>query len=99
MTASPHRDATLTRRQYSGVRLGTAKATICMVSLRFGEPDGVSVAAACWMDAFEQLGFKVRTVAGSGTADRIVPGLAMDATMPSVKEEFATCLSWCRKRR
>ncbi len=64
-----------------------------MVSLRFGEPDGVSVAAACWMDAFEQLGFKVRTVAGSGTADRIVPGLAMDATMPPAMTDLEAALA------
>ncbi|HEX9342898.1 MAG TPA: hypothetical protein VF995_04715 [Actinomycetota bacterium] len=95
MTAPPHRDAnaTLRKRQRSGVRLATAKATICMVSLRFGEPDGVSVAAACWMTAFERLGFSVRTVAGSGTADRIVPGLALGAAEPPPLAELEAALA------
>jgi len=93
VTAPPHRDAILRgKRQRSGVRLATAKATIGMVSLRFGEPDGVSVAAACWMTAFQGLGFRVRTVAGSGTADRIVPGLALDAAAPPTLAELETAL-------
>ena len=57
-------------------------ATVCFVSARLGEPDGVSVAAAAWMLAFERLGFVVRTVAGEGEADCIVPGLALDAVLP-----------------
>lgn len=56
--------------------------TVCFVSARLGEPDGVSVAAAAWMLAFERLGFLVRTVAGDGEADCLVPGLALDATIP-----------------
>jgi glycosyltransferase involved in cell wall biosynthesis len=63
-----------------------------MVSLRFGEPDGVSVAAAGWMTAFERLGFRVQTVAGSGTADRIVPGLALDAPEPPSLAELEAAL-------
>lgn len=93
MTAPPHRDdATLATAQRPGGRLATAKATICMVSLRFGEPDGVSVAAACWMTALERLGFAVRTVAGSGTADRIVPGLALEAPEPPSLVELEAAL-------
>jgi glycosyltransferase involved in cell wall biosynthesis len=34
------------------------------------------------MAAFERLGFGVRTVAGEGEADFLVPGLALDATVP-----------------
>ena len=55
---------------------------VCFVSARLGEPDGVSMAAAAWMMAFERLGFVVRTIAGEGEADCLVPGLALDATIP-----------------
>jgi hypothetical protein len=47
-----------------------------LVSFRLGGADGVSVEAAKWGWALAQLGFEVRTVAGSGVADRVVPGLA-----------------------
>ena len=47
-----------------------------IISFRLGEPDGVSIEAAKWGWGLAQLGFAVRTVAGTGTADRIVPGLA-----------------------
>jgi hypothetical protein len=57
-------------------------STVCFVSARLGEPDGVSVAAAAWMLAFERLGFVVRTVAGEGQADCLVPGLALNAEAP-----------------
>jgi hypothetical protein len=57
-------------------------STVCFVSSRLGEPDGVSVAAAAWMSAFELLGFRIRTVAGEGDADCLVPGLALDAETP-----------------
>ncbi|HUP69121.1 MAG TPA: glycosyltransferase family 4 protein [Acidimicrobiales bacterium] len=50
-----------------------------IVSYRLGGPDGVSVEAAKWAWALRRLGFDVRTVAGSGTADVIVPGLAAGA--------------------
>jgi glycosyltransferase involved in cell wall biosynthesis len=52
------------------------------VSYRLGGPDGVSVEATKWADAFTELGFAVTTVAGGGIADRIVPGLDLDATAP-----------------
>ena len=35
-----------------------------------------------WSRALEALGFDVRTVAGRGPVDRLVPGLAIDATAP-----------------
>jgi glycosyltransferase involved in cell wall biosynthesis len=50
------------------------------VSFRLGGPDGVSVVAGHWAEAFRRLGRPVRTVAGAGRVDRLVPGLAMDAT-------------------
>jgi glycosyltransferase involved in cell wall biosynthesis len=51
-----------------------------IVSFRLGGPDGVSVVAEHWGRGLRRLGLTVRTVAGSGRADRLVPGLAMDAT-------------------
>jgi glycosyltransferase involved in cell wall biosynthesis len=55
-------------------------ALVAIVSFRLGGPDGVSVVAGHWAEAFGRLGLSVRTVAGTGRADRLVPGLAMDAT-------------------
>jgi glycosyltransferase involved in cell wall biosynthesis len=51
-----------------------------IVSFRLGGPDGVSVVAEHWGRALGRLGLAVRTVAGSGRADRLLPDLAMDAT-------------------
>jgi hypothetical protein len=53
---------------------------VAIVSFRLGGADGVSVVAEHWGEAFGRLGLAVRTVAGSGRADRLLPGLAMDAT-------------------
>ena len=53
---------------------------VAIVSFRLGGPDGVSVVAGHWGEAFRRLGLSVRTVAGAGRADRLLPGLAMDAT-------------------
>jgi glycosyltransferase involved in cell wall biosynthesis len=50
-----------------------------MVSFRLGAADGVSVVARHWATAFGRLGLLVRTVAGAGEADRLVPGLALGA--------------------
>lgn len=47
-----------------------------MLSFRLGGTDGVSIEADKWCGALTQLGFGVRTVAGEGTADVLVPGLA-----------------------
>lgn len=55
-------------------------ALVAIVSFRLGGPDGVSVVAEHWAEAFRRLGLAVRTVAGSGRADRLLPDLAMDAT-------------------
>ena len=51
-------------------------ATVAVVSYRLGGPDGVSVEAAKWIAALHTLGYRVRTVAGEGDADVIVPSLA-----------------------
>jgi hypothetical protein len=50
--------------------------TAAIVSFRLGGADGVSVEAAKWAHALDYLGYRVRTVAGEGTADVLVPGLA-----------------------
>jgi glycosyltransferase involved in cell wall biosynthesis len=53
--------------------------TVAIVSYRLGHADGVSVESAKWAGAFRSLGFGVVTVAGAGDADRVLPGLAIDA--------------------
>jgi glycosyltransferase involved in cell wall biosynthesis len=40
----------------------------------------VSVVAATWIDALQELGWRVRTVAGDGPVDQLVPGLEIGAT-------------------
>ena len=60
------------------------------MSYRLGHADGVSVEAAKWVGAMRRLGYDTLTVAGDGTADVILPGLAYDApddvAAPSVDE-------------
>jgi mannosylglucosylglycerate synthase len=56
--------------------------TIVIVSFRLGGTDGVAIEAAKWASALESLGHRIRTVAGEGTADVVIPGLAIDATAP-----------------
>lgn len=46
------------------------------MSFRFGGLDGVSVVADSWRRVLVELGHRVVTVAGAGTADRLIPGLA-----------------------
>ena len=50
-----------------------------LVSFRLGGPDGVSVVAGHWQRILTGGGWEVRTVAGEGSADVVVPGLAIDA--------------------
>jgi mannosylglucosylglycerate synthase len=45
------------------------------LSFRLGGPDGVAIEAEKWQWALRTLGFEVRTVAGSGPVDVVVPGL------------------------
>jgi glycosyltransferase involved in cell wall biosynthesis len=54
--------------------------------------DGVSVAAAQWVTALRRMGCQVRTIAGAGTADRLVPGLALDSHRPACPSELAAAL-------
>ena len=58
-----------------------------MVSFRLGGGDGVAIEAAKWSAALVQLGWDVRTVAGSGAVDTILPGLAIDAPEPPARSE------------
>jgi len=66
---------------------------VAIVSFRLGHPDGVSVEAAKWAAAFKALGFAVLTVAGAGKADRLLPGLAIDATPPPTPVELDGALA------
>jgi glycosyltransferase involved in cell wall biosynthesis len=64
-----------------------------MISFRLGGGDGVSVEAAKWARALGALGWRVQTVAGSGRADTVLPGLAMDAPMPPTAGEVGDALA------
>jgi mannosylglucosylglycerate synthase len=64
-----------------------------MVSFRLGGGDGVAVEAAKWAAALAVLGWDVRTVAGSGEADLVLPGLAMDAADPPALPDVASALA------
>lgn len=68
---------------------------IALVSFRLGGTDGVSIEAAKWARALRQLGHDVRTVAGSGVAQRIVPGLAADAATPPTHTQLRNALDGC----
>jgi glycosyltransferase involved in cell wall biosynthesis len=70
--------------------LGT---TCAIVSFRLLGPDGVSVEAAKWGWALEQLGWSVVTVAGDGPVDRLIPELAIDATRPPDDKDVAGALA------
>ena len=53
-----------------------------MISFRLGGEDGVAVEAAKWAGALGLLGWTVRSVAGAGPVDAVLPGLAMGAPEP-----------------
>lgn len=57
-------------------------SAIAVVSYRLGLADGVSIESQKWCWALRELGHDVRTVAGEGTADVLVEGLALRATSP-----------------
>ncbi len=64
-----------------------------MVSFRLGGADGVAVEAAKWAAALGQLGWQVRTVAGAGPVDTLLPGLAIDAPEPPTRAEVEDALA------
>ena len=66
---------------------------VAVVSFRLGGTDGVAIEAAKWIEALRRLGHEVRTVAGSGVADHLLPGLAMDAAAAPHPDELAAALS------
>jgi glycosyltransferase involved in cell wall biosynthesis len=65
---------------------------VAIVSFRLGTADGVSVAATHWALSLRRLGYRVRTVAGTGVADRLVPSLAIDAPLPPTPRELDAAL-------
>ena len=65
---------------------------VAVVSFRLGGTDGVSIESAKWVGALRELGHHVSTVAGSGTADRLLAGLAADATSPPSFAELSRAL-------
>lgn len=65
---------------------------VAVLSFRLGVADGVSVAAEQWAAGLRDLGCRVRTVAGDGVADRLVPGLALDAARPPAPAELDAAL-------
>jgi len=54
-------------------------ATIAFVSFRLGGTDGVAIEVEKWRAALELLGHRVYGVAGEGSAEVIIPGLAISA--------------------
>jgi mannosylglucosylglycerate synthase len=68
-------------------------ALCALVSFRLGLTDGVSVVAASWQRALQSLGYDTVTVAGEGPVDRVVAGLALDATEPPSSGEIESALA------
>ena len=66
---------------------------VAIVSFRLGGSDGVAVEARKWARGFETLGYAVRTVAGTGTADHVVPGLAIAAPCAPTRAELDDALA------
>jgi glycosyltransferase involved in cell wall biosynthesis len=64
-----------------------------MISFRLGGEDGVAIEAAKWAGALEVLGWSVRTVAGAGRVDVLLPGLAIDAPEPPTRDEVDGALA------
>jgi glycosyltransferase involved in cell wall biosynthesis len=73
--------------------------TVGLVSFRLGGGDGVSVEAAKWSAALRSLGLSVRTVAGSGEADVVLPGLGLPGDRglppPPPARDVAAALDGC----
>ncbi len=67
-------------------------AQLVVISFRLGGTDGVSIEAAKWIGALRSLGHHVRTIAGDGDADVIMPELAIRATQAPESQELTTLL-------
>jgi mannosylglucosylglycerate synthase len=63
-----------------------------LVSFRLGGGDGVSVETEKWAAALSHLGFETVRLAGAGTADRLLPGLAAGAPSPPSPRELDAAL-------
>jgi len=68
------------------------RPTVAIVSFRLGGRDGVAVESAKWAWAFGELGFDIRTVAGEGSVDRLLPGLAIGAPTPPAPAQLEESL-------
>ena len=79
-------------RPPTGANYGDAIPTAALLSFRLGGSDGVSIEAAKWRWALDQLGFATVTVAGDGTADRLVDGLSIGTTAPPDRPELVAAL-------
>ncbi|MGH3897975.1 MAG: glycosyltransferase [Pseudonocardiaceae bacterium] len=79
-------------KQCYGTATHSRATAVAVLSFRLGAADGVSVAAAQWVAVLRRLGCRVRTVAGAGTADRLVPGLAFDALHPARGRDIEAAL-------
>lgn len=55
--------------------------------------DGVSIVADQWAETLTRLGFDVRTVAGEGPVDHVLPGLAIDAADAPPRGEVTSALA------
>jgi glycosyltransferase involved in cell wall biosynthesis len=64
-----------------------------MISFRLGGSDGVSVEAAKWAAGLGVLGWEVRTVAGSGPVDVLLPGLGIGAAEAPTATEVRDALA------
>ncbi len=70
-------------------------ARVGVVSYRLGGVDGVSVEAAKWHGALATLGHEVTTVAGEGSAEHLVAGLAARATVSVDESALERALAGC----
>lgn len=84
-------------RSHRRLRLAPTLAPVrCgVVSFRLGGTDGVSIEAAKWMWALGTLGYDVKTIAGSGPVDVVLPGLGIGEQTPPTLDEFRTAIDDC----
>lgn len=75
--------------------MGGAGRAAAILSFRLGGPDGVSVVAQQWHDILSAEGWRVRTVAGEGPVDVVLPGLAIDAPAPPPPADVESALAGC----
>ena len=69
--------------------------TCGIVTFRLSEHDGVSAVIRQWRRTLDELGLATLTIAGSGEADHILPGLDIGASAPPTPTELAAALEGC----